>query len=249
MSTNIIAHPRERAFVAFRFAWFAEGFAEGDDVHVKIVHEVGGTDFGHSVLDFLGGGFVREPSESGEDAFDVRIHRKIGRAGLKKQENRGGLFGYAVALDEPRKGLLVGDFEEEVRRICAGAFVDGVEEGFYSRGALVHHAGGLDGVGDFFERGFGDRFPVGEFRAKAGVGAVAVDIGSILRHEPRDEMAGGSSTAGLFFGCAEFIEKKGVGFNDVIDRENAHTSSLTKYFPSPSTRISPSGAIIFPIAV
>ena len=231
------------------FAGFAEGFAEGDYIHVEIVHEVWGTDFGHAPLDFLRRGFVREPSEAGEDAFDVRIHGKIGRAGLEEQEDCGGFFGYALAFDEPREGFLVGDFEEEVRGICAGAFVDGVEEGFDSRGALVHHAGGLNGVGDFVEGSFCDGFPVGECCAEAFVGAVAVEVGGVLGHEAGYEVSGGSAFSSLFFRRAEFIEKEGVGFDDVVHGEFAHTSSLTKYFPSLSTRISPSGAIILPIAV
>lgn len=216
---------------------------------MKIVHEGRWTEFGHSALDFLGGGFVGEPSEAGEDAFDVRIDREIGGAGLEEEEHRRGLFGYALLFDEPRKGLFVGDFEEEVRRICATAFVDGVEEGFYSRGALVHHARGLDGVCDFVEGGFGDGFPVGEFCAEAFVCAVAVEVCGVLGHETGDEVAGGSALAGLFFRRAESFEKKGVGFDDVVHCEFAHTSSLTKYLPSPSTRISPSGAMILPMAV
>ncbi len=201
-----LAHGREGAGVAVGFAGFAEGFAEGDDVHVEIVHEGRRTNFGHASLDFLRRGFVGEPSEAGEDAFDVRIHREIGRAGLEEQEDCGGLFGYAFAFDEPRKGLLVGDFEEEVRGIFATAFVDGFEERFDTRGALVHHAGGLDGVGDGVEGGVGDRFPVGECCAEAFVCAVAVDVGGVLGHEASNEVAGGSATASLFFRRAEFIE-------------------------------------------
>ena len=77
---SICTHTRQGAFVAFRYAGFTEGFAEGDYIKVEIVHEFGWTDFCHSSLDFERGGFVGEPSKAREDAFDVRINREIGRS-------------------------------------------------------------------------------------------------------------------------------------------------------------------------
>jgi len=165
----------------------------------------------------------------------MRVHREIWRVVLEQQEHRRRFLADTVALNEPLESVLVRDFEQEIRRIVFRAFVDCVEEGFNARRALVHHPRRLDRGGDFIQRRGGDVAPIREMLAKTRVGAVAVNIGSVLRHKPGDEMTGRPALPRGFSRRAEFIEKKVIGLTDVIHGELAHISSRRKYLASPST--------------